>query len=75
LPGGTGRAFAGHGEFKYGTTPKNFIVPEDAALSIWSKPDVRIPDSVGQLIETGNYEELAKLFKQNKEVRENLQGL
>jgi hypothetical protein len=74
LIGGTGKAFAGHGEFRYGTTPKAFVVPEGASISIWSKPDVRIPDRVGRLIETGNYDELAKLFRQNKEVREKLTG-
>jgi hypothetical protein len=74
LPGGTGRAFAGHGAFRYGTNPKAFTVPEGTALSIWSKPDTKIPDRLGRLIETGDYDKLADLFTRDPVAQDRLTG-
>jgi hypothetical protein len=74
LPGGTGRGLVGHGEFRYGTTPRDFIVPRDSSLSIWSRPDTLLPDSLGRLIETGDHDKLAQLFLKNPMVQERLAG-
>lgn len=74
LPGGTGEALAGHGEFRYGTNPKAFIVPEGSALSIWSKPDTLLPDRLGRLIETGDHNKLAELFSRDPVVQDRLTG-
>jgi hypothetical protein len=74
LPSGTGRALAGHGEFRYGTTPKAFVVPDGAALSIWTKPDRGLPESIGQLIEAGEYDRIADLFAKNEKIQRKLEG-
>jgi filamentous hemagglutinin len=74
LPGGTGRAYAGHGEFRYGTNPKAFTVPDGTALSIWTKPGIGLPDRLGRLIEMGDYDTLSTLFSKDSRVQERLTG-
>jgi RHS repeat-associated protein len=54
LDGGTGRAFAGHGELRYGAG--DFTVPEGASISMYSPHGTGIPDDLGRLIESGNYD-------------------
>jgi hypothetical protein len=74
LEGGTGRALAGHGEYRYGTFPKEVIVPDGTSISVWTQSDVKIPDKIGQLIEQGEYDELSRLFANEPMIAERLTG-
>jgi hypothetical protein len=74
LPGGTSKALAGHGEFRYGTNPKAFTVQDGSSVSIWSKPDTLLPDRLGRLIETGDYDKLAELFSRDPIAQDRLTG-
>jgi hypothetical protein len=74
LLGGTYRAYAGHGEFRYGTNPKVFTIPEGSSLSLWSKMDVSLPDNLGRLIETGRHDQLTELFLWDDIAQERLTG-
>ncbi|MDQ6788071.1 MAG: FG-GAP-like repeat-containing protein [Acidobacteriota bacterium] len=52
--GGTGRAFAGHGEFRYGSGTTT--VPPGTSITFWTEEGMGIPDAMGKLIETGDYD-------------------
>jgi filamentous hemagglutinin len=52
-PGGSGRAFAGHGEYRYGAG--DFVVPEGTSVTLWTDIGVGIPDDMGRAIESGQY--------------------
>jgi hypothetical protein len=53
LEGGTGRAFAGHGEYRLGMG--DVIVPKGTTLTLWTEHGGALKDSVGLAIEAGNY--------------------
>jgi RHS repeat-associated protein len=74
LEGGTGRAFAGHGQYRFGTYPKDTIVPNGTTISVWTEPNVGISDSIGKLIEQGKYDELGQIFRTNPTAARNLTG-
>ena len=57
LEGGTGRAFAGHGEYRYGSGTTS--IPEGTTLTLWTQKGEGIPDGMGKLIEQGRYADLA----------------
>jgi RHS repeat-associated protein len=54
--GGTGRAFAGHGEIRFGAGTTT--IPEGTSLTMWGKQGEGILDKVGKLVETGKYNEV-----------------
>ena len=56
-PGGSGRAFAGHGEFRLGSGEA--VVPEGTSLTTWTTHGRGIPDRLGQLVERGDYAAIA----------------
>lgn len=56
IPGGSGRALAGHGQYRYnGTT----VIPEGTTLTLWTEHGGRIPDDMGRAIENGGYAAIA----------------
>jgi hypothetical protein len=57
VPGGTGRAIAGHGRLEAGAG--SISVPKGTTLSVWTMDGTSLPDSVGTLIEQGNYSGIA----------------
>jgi RHS repeat-associated protein len=57
LEGGTGRAFAGHGELRYGAG--STTIPEGTTLTTWTRQGRGISDGLGRLIEAGDYGAIA----------------
>ncbi len=56
--GGTGRAFAGHGFYQFGSGTT--IVPEGTSITMWIGEGQGISDPMGKLIEMGKYDEVLK---------------
>lgn len=56
--GGTGKAFAGHGEYRIGSGKT--IVPEGTKLTLWTKGGKRIKDKMGLFIEIGDFQSVFK---------------
>lgn len=57
LPGGTGRAYTGHGHYRFGYGQTT--VPEGTPLTIWEYSGRRaglLPDDAGRAIEMGRYD-------------------
>jgi hypothetical protein len=63
--GGTGRAFAGHGEYRLGSG--DATIPEGTTLTTWTQGGQGISDKMGQLIESGDYQTLVKQFPERVE--------
>lgn len=64
-PGGSGDAFAGHGELRQRTTwPPTVSVPDGVAITM-HRVDVRLPDDVGRLIEAGDWDGLQRFLDAN----------
>jgi filamentous hemagglutinin len=74
LDDGTGRGLTGHGGLLPETVPEVFTVPDGSSLSIWTRPNTGLPDSLGRLIESGDYDKIAKLFSENQEVQQLFTG-
>jgi RHS repeat-associated protein len=55
LPGGTGKAIAGHGEYRSLPNDKT-TVPEGTTITIWTGEGSGIKDRMGQLIESGDFD-------------------
>lgn len=58
LEGGTGDAFAGHGELRYLQRPSTTTIPEGTTLTVWTEEGGTITDAVGNLIETGQFDRI-----------------
>jgi len=72
LEGGTGRAFAGHGELRYGSG--DLIVPRGASVTT-PRMGRQIQDLTGRLMERGDWEGLSALAKTNPKVADDLIGM
>jgi RHS repeat-associated protein len=73
--GGTGDALAGHAVFRPMTTsPLKTTIPNGTYLTFWTKHNRKLPDNIGQLIETGEHDMLYKLFTTNKDIAKLLTG-
>ena len=51
LEGGTGKAFAGHGQLRGGAG--TVVIPEGTTLTIWTAEGKKLKDWIGQLVEAG----------------------
>jgi len=57
IPGGTGRAIAGHGYLEPGAGTTT--VPQGTSASFWTMDGTALPDAVGTMVEQGNYAAIA----------------
>lgn len=72
LEGGTGRAFAGHGELRYGSG--DLIVPQGTSITT-PRMGHQIQDVTGRLMEQGDWDALAVLARTNPKVADDLIGM
>lgn len=72
LPGGSGTAYAGHGEYVYGSG--SVVVPEGAAVTL-PRPGIRILDETGRYIEAGDWEGLARAAQRNPRIASDIDGM
>lgn len=72
LDGGTGRAFAGHGELRSGAG--DFIVPQGTAVTL-PRRGIRILDETGGFIERGDWDGLAAAARTNPRIARDVEGL
>ena len=71
-PGGTGTAFAGHGEYVYGAG--NMTVPSGTAITI-PREGIKILDETGRYIEAGDWVGLARAASMNPRIADDIQGM
>ncbi|MBK8802426.1 MAG: RHS repeat protein [Fibrobacteres bacterium] len=55
--GGSGNAFAGHGEYRHGSG--TVTVPEGTSVTVWGEHGKAILDDLGGLVEQGAYDRIA----------------
>ena len=72
LEGGTGRAFAGHGELRYGSG--DLIVPQGTSITM-PRMGHQIQDVTGRLMERGDWDGLTALARTNPKVADDLIGM
>jgi hypothetical protein len=72
LPGGTGTAFTGHGQYKFGSG--DTIVSEGTAITL-PRENIKILDETGQFIEAGDWDGLAKAAAQNPRIANDIEGM
>ncbi|TDR38772.1 RHS repeat-associated protein [Tahibacter aquaticus] len=72
LPGGSGRAVAGHGELNYPIRPGT--VPEKSALTI-ARPGVALRDDAAQMMEAGDWDGLRELAQADKMIEAQVSGM
>ena len=72
LPGGSGTAYAGHGEYTYGSGVA--IVPKGTAITL-PRPGIKILDETGRYIEAGDWEGLAKAAQRNPRIANDIEGM
>ncbi|WP_260620541.1 DUF637 domain-containing protein [Pseudomonas protegens] len=72
LEGGTGTAYAGHGQYRYGVGET--IVPEGTAITL-PREDIRITDATGQFIERGDWEGLFAAGLKNPRIANDIEGM
>jgi hypothetical protein len=72
LPGGTGTAFTGHGEYIYGSG--SVAVPEGTAITL-PREGIKILDETGQYIEAGDWEGLANAANKNPRIANDIEGM
>ncbi|MFK3643013.1 DUF637 domain-containing protein, partial [Pseudomonas protegens] len=72
LEGGTGTAYAGHGQYRYGVGET--IVPEGTAITL-PREGIRITDATGQFIERGDWEGLFAAGLKNPRIANDIDGM
>ncbi|WP_231978972.1 two-partner secretion domain-containing protein [Pseudomonas sp. Os17] len=72
LEGGTGTAYAGHGQYRYGVGET--IVPEGTAITL-PREGIRITDATGQFIERGDWEGLFAAGLKNPRIANDIEGM
>ncbi|MET3722615.1 beta strand repeat-containing protein [Sphingomonas trueperi] len=72
LEGGSGRAFAGHGEYRLGSG--DFVVPDGTAITL-PRDGIRIAETTGQLMELGDWEGLANAAAHNGRIADDISGM
>ncbi len=72
IEGGTGRAFAGHGEFRLGSG--DIVVPQGVEVTM-PQMGRKIQDITGQLMEHGDWDGLLALARTNPKVADDLVGM
>ncbi len=72
IPGGTGTAFAGHGEYKFGSG--SAVILEGTAATL-PREGIKILDETGRYIEMGDWDGLAKAATLNPRVADNISGM
>jgi hypothetical protein len=72
LPGGSGTAYAGHGEFVYGSG--TVVIPEGTAVTL-PRPGIKILDETGRYIEAGDWDGLAMAAQRNPRIANDIEGM
>ncbi len=72
LPGGTGTALTGHGEYVFGSG--NVVVPKGTAITL-PREGIKILDETGRYIEAGDWNGLAKAASQNPRIANDIEGM
>ncbi|MBP2161596.1 MULTISPECIES: putative adhesin [Asticcacaulis] len=72
LDGGSGRAIAGHGEYRLGSG--DFVVPEGTAITL-PREGISILDETGQFMERGDWEGLAAAAQRNPRIANDIEGM
>ncbi|WP_372851859.1 putative adhesin [Pseudomonas protegens] len=72
LEGGTGTAYAGHGQYRYGVGET--IDPEGIAITL-PREGIRITDATGQFIERGDWEGSFAAGLKNPRIANDIEGM
>jgi len=72
LEGGSGKAFAGHGEYRIGSG--DITIPQGAAVTL-PREGINILDTTGRYIEAADWDGLAKAAAQNPRIADDINGM
>ncbi|WP_244245639.1 RHS repeat domain-containing protein [Pseudomonas aeruginosa] len=72
LSGGSGKAFAGHGKYVFGSG--DFLVPDGTYITL-PRPGINILDETGRFIELGDWVGLAQAAKINPRLAGDIEGM